>query len=79
MQHRAVAELERIRREHEARDARVAIVSHADVIRSTLAWFLGIPIDLASRIAVEPASVSELTLDDEGVRVLRLNDTGDAT
>jgi len=48
------------------------------VIRSTLAWFLGIPIDLASRIAVEPASVSVLALDDEGVHVLRLNDTGDA-
>jgi probable phosphoglycerate mutase len=78
VQHRAVAELERLRREHDAPDARVLIVSHADVIRSTLAWFLGVPVDLASRVAVEPASVSVLALDDEGARVLRLNDTGDA-
>jgi len=54
----------------------VVVVSHADVIKAVVAYFAGIPLDLTHRLEVSPASVSVLALDDEGARVLGLNDTG---
>ncbi len=75
VQFRAVQALERISIEQE--DKTVVVVSHADVIKLTLAHFLGVHIDLFQRISVSPASVSVLLLTKEGmVRVLRLNDDG---
>lgn len=54
----------------------VLVVSHADVIKAVVAYFAGIPLDLTHRLEVGPASVSALALDEEGARVLGLNDTG---
>ncbi|GIU98467.1 MAG: hypothetical protein KatS3mg014_0083 [Actinomycetota bacterium] len=55
----------------------VALVTHADVVRLALAGFLGAPLDLYQRLAVDPGSVSVVALADAEVRVLRVNDTGD--
>jgi broad specificity phosphatase PhoE len=41
----------------------VLVVSHGDVIRAALMYFLGMPIDMLHRIDVAPASVSIVTLD----------------
>ena len=73
VQLRTVNELLRWRDEH--RDATVAIVAHGDPIRAAIAHVLGIPLDLAHRLAIDPASVSELQLHDWGVAVQRVNDT----
>ena len=70
---RVVAELLRWRDEHAG--GCVAVVSHADIIRAALAYALGMPLDLAHRLAVDPASVSEIELHDWGALVRRVNDT----
>ena len=49
------------------------LVSHADVVKSLLAWALGLPIDLMQRLDVSPASRSLLTLGEHGVRVEHVN------
>jgi broad specificity phosphatase PhoE len=51
----------------------VAVVSHADVIRAALSHFLGMPLDLASRLEIAPASVSAIEVHAWGARVLRIN------
>lgn len=70
-QARAVAKLLELRDLHG--DASVAIVSHGDVIKAALTYFLGMPLDFHLRLAIAPASCSELELDHSSVRVLSLN------
>jgi probable phosphoglycerate mutase len=71
MQARVVAALIELR--DSAPTAAIAVVSHSDVLRAALAYFLGVPIDLAHRIEIEPASVTVLALDEWGPRLLSLN------
>jgi probable phosphoglycerate mutase len=56
--------------------ATVALISHADTIRYALVHYAAMPIDLAYRLEIRPASVSMLALDDAGATILRLNDDG---
>lgn len=74
VQYRAVSAMERLRCRHPG--ARVAVVTHADVIRAIVAWYAAVPIDLAQRLDVAPASVSMIELGEWGPRLLCLNDTG---
>ncbi|HET8547286.1 MAG TPA: histidine phosphatase family protein [Bryobacteraceae bacterium] len=74
VQTRITIEMEELRVSHP--DETVALVSHADVIRFTVAHYAGIPIDLAHRLEVRPASVSIIALDDDGATIVRLNDDG---
>jgi broad specificity phosphatase PhoE len=57
----------------------LAIVSHADVIKSAVLYFTGMPLDLFQRIEISPASVTILQLDDYAARLLLLNHTGHIT
>lgn len=57
----------------EQADAHVAVVSHSDIIKSALAYYLGVPLDLFQRIEVSPASVSVVELQPWGPRVLAVN------
>ena len=75
VQVRAIRALEEIRRQHT--DQVVAVVSHGDVIKATIAHYLGVPLDLFQRIEISPASISALAIYDRGARIIRLNDTGD--
>ena len=54
----------------------VVVVSHADVIKAAVAYYIGMPLDLAQRLELAPASITTLSLDADGVRLLALNDTG---
>jgi probable phosphoglycerate mutase len=54
----------------------VAVVSHADVIRSLVAHYLGVPLDLCRRLQVSPASLTVIRLADRGPQLVLLNDTG---
>jgi probable phosphoglycerate mutase len=71
-QARAVGAVLRLAAAHP--DARVAAVSHADVIKAVLGHLLGIPLDLQHRLEIAPASVSEVELRPWGARVLAVND-----
>jgi broad specificity phosphatase PhoE len=54
-------------------DAVFAIVTHLDVIRVIIAWALGMPFDLFTRISAEPGSVSEVIVSGGFPEVVRVN------
>lgn len=54
---------------------RVALVSHADMIRGLVARALGLPFDNLLRFEIGPASVSRLEAGAGGLRVLTLNES----
>lgn len=54
----------------------VVVVSHSDVIKAAVAYFIGVPLDLACRLEVDPASVTTLALDADGAKLIALNDAG---
>ena len=75
VQQRAVETVEKLNGRHKGE--MLVLVSHADVIRLLLAYYLGMHVDLFQRIAIAPASVSVLALTDSGpLRVIRVNDHG---
>ncbi len=74
-QARAVATLERLRRQHE--NEVVAIFSHSDVIRLCVAHYIGTPLDMFQRISIETASISALGFHDDRVMVLGINRTAE--
>jgi probable phosphoglycerate mutase len=75
VQRRAVAALEELSERHEKE--MIVVVSHADVIKLVLAYYLGMHIDLFQRLVISPASINVLSLSKAGRPfVLRLNDTG---
>ncbi|HEX2479308.1 MAG TPA: histidine phosphatase family protein [Geminicoccaceae bacterium] len=51
----------------------VALVSHGDVIKATLAYYLGVPLDLFQRIEISPASLSIVRVERYGPEVLLIN------
>lgn len=74
VQTRIVAAIERIRGAHP--DGIVAIVSHADPLKSVIAHYLNWDLNQFQRIAISPASITVLSVDDKGAALLRSNDTG---
>lgn len=59
-------------------DGTVMLVSHADIIRLLLGFYLGQPLDLWSRLTVSPTSVSVLDFAKNGaVTVTAINTNGD--
>ena len=72
VQHRIVGALIELHERH--REQSVLLVSHGDVIRAALVFALGMPIDFIRRIETGIASLSTIRLDDEGMRVLGLNE-----
>jgi probable phosphomutase (TIGR03848 family) len=74
MQARMVAALEDVAAAHPHQT--VVVVSHADPIKSAIAHFSGMHLDLFQRIHVAPASVTALELHTLGAVLLKLNDTG---
>ena len=75
VQARTVAALDRIRAAHPG--GRIAVVSHADVIRVAVLHCLGAPLDFVHRIEVAPASISAIQIAPALERVLFLNDQDD--
>ena len=51
----------------------VALISHGDVIKATLAYYLGTPLDLFQRIEISPASLSMVRIERYGPEVLLIN------
>ena len=74
-QARIVSFMKEVRGRHP--DGYVALVSHGDVIKSAVAYFMGVPLDLFMRIEIGLASVSVIAVADHGPWILRVNDMGD--
>jgi broad specificity phosphatase PhoE len=51
----------------------IALFSHADLIKSAMLYFLGIPLDFFHRLEISPGSISLVELSDWGPRVLLVN------
>ncbi|MEK7442398.1 MAG: MSMEG_4193 family putative phosphomutase [Chloroflexota bacterium] len=72
VQSRAVNEIEKIAAAH-PKDM-VAIFSHGDIIKLVLAHYLGMPLDMFQRLAVNTASVSVLQRQGSMPLVMKVND-----
>lgn len=66
-----------IRLHEEHPEGLVALVSHSDLIKLALVYFLGMPIDLMHRIEIGQASVSAITFEEWTPKILYLNHSGD--
>lgn len=75
VQSRVVGTLEELRTRHEGEA--IAIFAHGDILRTTLAWYLGAPLDLFQRIVISTASVSLVAFHRFGPRILLMNETGE--
>ena len=73
VQNRIVRELNVLSHQHA--NARVALVSHADIIRAAVTYFTATPIDMIERLEISPCSVSILALDEENATLLTINDS----
>jgi probable phosphoglycerate mutase len=73
VQARAIGFVERVSRDHLG--GRVVLVTHGDVIRCAVAFYLGMPLDFLLRLEVSPASVSVVTLEAGNPRVICVNST----
>src|SRR5437868_5863360 len=74
MQARTVGALDDVvaRHPHET----VVVVSHADPIKSAIAHYTGVHLDLFQRVHVSPASVTVFEFHPFGVMLVKCNDTG---
>jgi probable phosphomutase (TIGR03848 family) len=72
---RALNAVEQIGKAH-AGDQLVALVSHGDVLRTLLTYYLGMPLDLLFRLEISPASVSVIRIQEHGPEVLSVNSSG---
>ena len=73
-QMRMVTGLLKLARQHP--NETVAVVSHSDLIKATVAYFAGIHLDMFQRLEISPASVSVIEIFDETAQILVVNDTG---
>jgi probable phosphoglycerate mutase len=71
VQYRAVSALEHIRLQHP--NQVFAVFSHGDVIRTSVAHYMGTPLDLFQRIVVSIASISVLVFHNEQPSVFAVN------
>jgi probable phosphoglycerate mutase len=53
----------------------IAVVGHADLIKSAIAHYLGVHFDLFQRIVISTASITTVSFMSMGPRVISLNDT----
>ena len=74
VQRRAVLAMDRLRNEHPAQT--IALFTHGDVIKATLAHYLRISLDDLERFEVAPASVSAIVTDQAWAQVTLVNGRG---
>lgn len=58
------------------RNETLAIFSHADLIKSAIAFYAGIHLDMFHRLEISPASVSIIEIFEDTARILLVNGTG---
>jgi len=73
-QQRIAGEIQAIAALHKPKDL-VVCVSHSDLIKLALAYFMGLSLDLFQRLIVNPASISTLHLGEHHAAVVNVNST----
>jgi len=73
-QNRMVAALDALRARHPK--GIIAVVSHADIIKLAVAYYIGMHLDLFQRLEISTCSVTALAFTPMGPRLLAYNDTG---
>jgi probable phosphoglycerate mutase len=73
-QNRMVQTLDGLRAQHPK--ATIAVVSHADLIKLAVAYYIGVHIDLFQRLVISPCSLTALSFSKMGPRLSAFNDTG---
>jgi probable phosphoglycerate mutase len=73
-QQRMIQHLEVIRARHPRET--VAVVSHADIIKLAIAYYIGMHLDLFQRLEIATCSVTALRFTPHGPRLVTYNDTG---
>jgi len=71
-QFRVASEIDDLCRLHKPKDL-IVCVSHSDLIKLALAYYLGLSLDLFQRIMIAPASISTLYFGDGHVQVVNMN------
>ncbi len=71
-QQRIVEAIETLSQKHKPQ-VMIVCVSHSDIIKLALAYFLGLPLDLFQRLVVAPASISTLHMGESWARVVNIN------
>jgi probable phosphomutase (TIGR03848 family) len=71
---RMVATLDALRAQHPK--GVIAVVSHADIIKLAVAYYIGLHIDLFQRLEISPCSATALAFTRMGPRMLAYNDLG---
>jgi broad specificity phosphatase PhoE len=57
-----------------APDRSIVLVSHADVLKAAIVYWIGLSIAAIDRMEISPASISRLVVGDWGVKLLGLNE-----
>ena len=73
-QTRMITGLQRLTSQHQ--NVTIAVISHSDMIKATIAYYAGIHIDMMQRIEISPASVSVIEIYEEISRIILVNHTG---
>ena len=73
VQARMVTTLEYLREEFP--EGVIAVFSHGDPIKTALAYYGGMPLDFVLRMEISPASISIISVNDHGPRILCVNHT----
>ena len=75
VQARMISGLEKLLSRHPGET--VVVVSHSDPIKSAIAYYSGIPMDLAHRLEIGLASVSAIEIGFEAARIHFINNSGE--
>lgn len=71
-QHRMLQAISEVVKGHDEKDW-IVCVSHGDMIKLAVAYYLGLPLDLFQRLHIAPASITALKLHEMGSHLLTLN------
>lgn len=71
---RLARHLQTLSRDHKGK--RIALVSHADMLRGLVADLIGLPLDNMLRFEIAPASISRIEFSEAGGVLQSLNETG---
>ena len=75
VQSRSLGLVVRLARQHSG--SAVVLVSHADIIKAVVCFYLGLALDAWPRFEISPASISTLEVDDWGAKIVTLNEQSD--
>ena len=71
-QQRICQEIEALVLQHSGKEL-VVCVTHSDLIKLAVAYFIGLPLDMFQRLQIAPASISALQIGEMSSRLLTLN------